>query len=222
MLKSGHILYKVNNIKTTVRKLTDMGFNVQWGSHPSKAHNALVWFDDGPFIEFFQLPKYAYYLFYPFIMWNGKGSVKRWKRWYQQPEGWCDIAIEPSVEENVFDLFPYQEHLRKLDIGFSKIIKGKRKRPDGDIVRYNLMLLEKEYFPFLVSHYDPPQRPKSIIHPNGVKGVKCVELKLPVDEISKIEELCKDDDCLQLISSSFFGIGSVTFRGSEFKLEDKI
>lgn len=218
MLKSSHILYKVDNIKTAVAKLTDMGFDVQWGKAPEKAHNAHVWFDNGPFIEFFQLPTYAYYMFYPFVLLQGKAAKKRWIKWGKHPEGWCDIAIEPANEENVFDLSGYQKKLQEQHINCSKIIPGKRVKPNGELVKYNFMLLDPEHLPFLVSHYDPPQRPKSTIHPNGATGIKSLELKLPENQLKNFEILCGNDEFIQPISATETGIENVVFTGCNFKL----
>ncbi len=218
MLKSSHILYKVDNIKTAVTKLIDMGFDVQWGKAPEKAHNAHIWFDKGPFIEFFQLPTYAYYLFYPFVLLKGKAAKERWNKWAKHPEGWCDIAIEPADKENVFDLSKYQDILQKNKLSCSKIIPGKRIKPNGELVKYSFMLLAPEQLPFLVSHYDPPQRPKSTLHPNGVTGIKSLEFKLQESQLRSFDILCGNDPFIQPIPANKTGIENVVFTGGDFKL----
>ena len=218
MLKSSHILYKVKNIKKAVTTLTDIGFDVQWGKAPEKAHNAHIWFDNGPFIELFQLPTYMYYLFYPFAMLKGKAATKRFHKWAKHPEGWCDIAIEPANKENVFDLSEYQKQLQAQNVSCSKIIPGKRVKPNGELVTYSFMLLEPEYLPFLVSHYNPPQRPKSTIHPNGATGIQSLELKLPADQKENFEALCGNDQFIKPIYSTETGIENVVFTGCDFKL----
>ena len=65
MLKFWQIICKVNNIKEAVRDLEALGFSIEWGRAPERAHNALLWFKEGPFIEFFQLPKLFTYLSLP-------------------------------------------------------------------------------------------------------------------------------------------------------------
>ena len=74
MLKCSHILCKVNNISNLFRDYEALGFSVEWGSAPERAHNALLWFKEGPFIEFLQMPKPVTYLSLPL------GLVYGWQR----------------------------------------------------------------------------------------------------------------------------------------------
>src|SRR5262249_54346468 len=51
MLRCSHVLCTVDDIARAVADYTELGFTVEWGSDPRQAHNALIWFAEGPFIE---------------------------------------------------------------------------------------------------------------------------------------------------------------------------
>lgn len=202
MLKCSHILFKVVDIKSTVEKLTDIGFNMSWGSAPGKAHNAILWFNEGPFVEFFQMPKYAHTMQFPLTLFKGNSAGKRWLKWINSAQGWCDIALEPIDEKRAFDMLGIRKKLASKGIKNSKIINGKRVRPDGEKVNYNFMATYPDSLPFIVSQYDPPQRPKSIIHPNGILGVADVFLALSCKDHEKYQILCNNDPWIKIHTSN--------------------
>lgn len=199
MLKCSHILFKSKEIKQTVNYFNSLGFTTTWGSNPKKAHNAFVWFEEGPFIEIVHMPAFVVALIPLFLLLKGKTAANRWKKWLHASEGWCDIALEPTKPEDAFDLTRIRQSLLAQGIGASKIIKGKRVRPDGLEVRYSYMGTKPSSLPFVVSLYDTPQRPSSVTHKNGVQCISGVNLLLPGEEIPLFEKLCKNDPWLRPI-----------------------
>ncbi|MFI9362717.1 VOC family protein [Kitasatospora sp. NPDC053057] len=167
MLRTSHILCKVDDVRAAVRDFTELGFTMEFGSDPARAHNALLWFAEGPFIEFFQLPSAFRLLRWPLSTVHGLGAGERLARWARPGEGWRDLALETDE----LDLTGTRTALRAANLAVSRVMKGRRTRPDGETVRYQFLAPRPARLPFVVSAYDPPQRPSRITHPNGAEGV---------------------------------------------------
>jgi hypothetical protein len=187
-----HAVCKVDDIRVAVRDLEGLGFAVQWGSAPERAHNALVWFEAGPFLEFFELPRVAAFLRWPFGLLYGSAAGDRLLRWAQAPEGWCDWALETSDTA----LFRTRAVLCEQGVPVSRVIKGKRTRPDGNLVRYQFLATRPACLPFVVSAYSPPQRPVRIVHPNGARAVARVRLGIAPRDWELFRRLVPNDPWL--------------------------
>ncbi|MFJ1729959.1 VOC family protein [Streptomyces sp. NPDC088254] len=172
MLRCSHVLCKVDDVRSVVRDYTELGFTVEWGSAPERAHNALVWFEEGPFIEFFQLPPAFRLLKWPMSAVNGVAAGERLVRWARPGEGWRDLALETDDTE----LAGVHSALRAGQLRVSRVMKGRRTRPDGDRVRYQFLAARPARLPFVVSAYDPPQRPAAVHHPNGARRITRVRM----------------------------------------------
>lgn len=182
MFECTQIICKVENIKKAVSNYIALGFSVEWGAAPKKAHNAFIWFEDGPNIELFQVPKYINYLSLPIRFLFGKQVKNRFSHWYHSPEGLCCITIGPSDREsrlNLKNIFPI---LCDAGLNPSRIIKGSRIRPDGQKVKYSFIVPLSEALPLVASWYDPPQHPDNINHPNGAKCVKSINVGVSKDD----------------------------------------
>lgn len=223
MLKCSHILCKVNNISNLVRDYEELGFSIEWGSAPERAHNALLWFKEGPFIEFFQMPKSLAFLSLPFGLVNGWAAGKRWAHWARSSEGWCDVALEPADIknettqgagiENVKDLTTIKQTINQMGVSTSRVINGKRIRPDGLKVKYSFFSPEPVGLPFVVSAYDPPQRPEKIEHPNGASGVEWLKMEVAESQLRQFQTLSKGDKWLKVESSSQTRVLEVRLSG---------
>ncbi|MFH8630475.1 VOC family protein [Streptomyces lydicus] len=172
MLSCSHVLCKVDDIRSVVRDYQDLGFTVEWGSAPERAHNALLWFERGPFIEFFQLPPAFRLLKWPMSAVNGVAAGDRLARWARPGEGWRDLALETETT----GLRGAHRALRVGGIPVSRVMKGRRTRPDDVRVRYEFLATRPARLPFVVSAYDPPQRPAQVRHPNGATHISAVRL----------------------------------------------
>jgi len=225
MLKCSHILCKVNNISNLVRDYEAVGFSIEWGSAPERAHNALLWFEEGPFIEFFQIPKLFTYLSLPLGLVYGWAAGKRWAHWSRSSEGWCDVALEPADKknestqgagtENVQDLTAIKQAINQAGVSTSRVINGKRIRPDGLKVKYSFFSPEPVGLPFVVSAYDPPQRPEKIKHPNGASGVEWLKMEVAESQLRQFQTLSKGDKWLKVESSSQTRVLEVGLSGLE-------
>ncbi|WP_234384915.1 VOC family protein [Streptomyces sp. MMG1121] len=172
VLRCSHVLCKVDDVRSVVRDYEELGFTVEYGSAPERAHNALLWFEEGPFIEFFQLPPAFRLVKWPMAAVNGRAAGDRLARWARPGEGWRDLALETDDVE----LVRVHAALSAGGVRVSRVMKGRRTRPDGDLVRYQFLATHPVRLPFVVSAYDPPQRPASVHHPNGARRISRVRV----------------------------------------------
>src|SRR5205085_5346420 len=92
MLRCSHVLCTVDDLGQAVQDFTDLGFTVEWGSDPRRAHNALIWFPEGPFIELAHFPES--------IDTPADAALgERLARWAAPGEGWRDLALETDSTE---------------------------------------------------------------------------------------------------------------------------
>lgn len=215
MLKCSHILCKVDNIRDCVSQLEQAGFSVQWGGDPSRAHNALVWFEQGPFLEFFELPRWFRWVSYPFGWRFGRAAGQRLKTWAHAPVGWCDVALEPEhyQQDDPLSLVNVNQHLRQLSLRGSRVVKGRRHSVTGELVHYRFMMLRGADLPFIVSHYHPLQRPVQVEHGNGARAVACVDLHLPVSSHHPLQQLLPADNWLNRHHGERRYVSGVTLQG---------
>ncbi len=225
MLKCCQIICKVKNVKKAVENLKKVGFSVQWGSEPNKANNAFLWFEKGPFIEFFSMSSYWYYLSVPFGLIYGQAARKRLAYWSRHPEGWCDIALASTNELkeaiNTNELTQIELTVNQAGISTSRIIHGHRVRPDGLKVKFSFMATEPVGLPFLVSTYDPPQRPKKIRHPNGARGVEWVKVAVASTHFEQFLTLTRGDKWIKPELASQTQVLEVGLAGLKNELDSK-
>ncbi len=230
MLKCSHISCKVNNLAEVVRDYEALGFTMQWGSSPERAMNALLWFEEGPFIEFFQVPKPFTYFSLPLGLIYGRPASQRWKHWCQAAEGWCDLALEPNDDlpttseagkEKGQDLADIKRIVKKMGIATSRVINGQRTRPDGITVKYSLFATKPVGLPFVVSAYDPPQRPLKIKHQNGATGVEWVKVGVAANQLSQFQAISAGDQWLKIEPAPQTQVLEVCLTGLEKKLDSR-
>lgn len=206
MLKCSHILCRVDDIAEVVRNYEALGFSVQWGSAPERALNALIWFEEGPFIELFEVPKSLTFLIPPLGLFFGRAAGRRWAYWGKSEEGWCDVALEPDERAvvqgqsnigRVEQLAAIRQSLREAGLATSRLIHGSRTRPDRSKVKYSLFTTEPLGLPFVVSVYDPPQRPETIRHCNGATGIEWVRMGVAAEHMSAMKLLADGDRWLR-------------------------
>ncbi|WP_035242671.1 VOC family protein [Desulfobacter vibrioformis] len=231
MFKCCQIICRVKNIKEVVGDLEKAGFSVQWGSVPQKAKNAFLWFEHGPFIEFFSIsPRWAY-LSVPIGLFYGKAAGKRLAYWARHPEGWCDIALEPKKEKRgdnpdqcvaiQNDLESIKAAVTRAGIPTSRIIQGQRTRPDGLKVKFSFMATEPIGLPFLASPYDPPQHPEKIEHPNGATGIEWVKVAVEETHYDQFITLTQKDKWIKPELASQTRVLEVGLSGIKSELDAK-
>lgn len=231
MIKCSHIVCKVNNIANVVRDYEALGFSMEWGSAPERAYNAMLWFEEGPFIEFYRPPKLFTYLRLPIGLVFGKAIGKRLAYYSRFSEGWCDVALEPADKnneneqeaemQNIQDLKAIKSAINKAGISTSRIINRKRTRPDKLKVKCSLFIPNSVGLPFVTSGYDSPQRPEKIEHPNGATGIESVKMGVAENDLSQFQTLCKGDKFLKVESSPQTRALEVGLSGLGKKLDSR-
>ncbi|RFA28578.1 hypothetical protein CAI21_12005 [Alkalilimnicola ehrlichii] len=229
MLICSHVLCKVADIRTAVRDFERLGFSVAWGSAPRRAHNALLWFEEGPFIELFELPRGFRYLRRPLGWVYGRAAGSRLARWAESAEGWCDVALEPpqpagrtGTADDPTDLSAVHAALSRTGLPLSRTARGRRTRPDGADVRYRFFAPEPAQLPFVVSPYDPPQRPPRIEHPNGARRIERVRMSVAPADRGRFEALTAGDAWLAAEPGPRTAVLEVALAGLERPLDARL
>ncbi len=196
-MRLSHILYKVDDLHQAVKDFEEMGFTVEYGAHPDKAFNALIWFEKGPFIELFKSEpnKIVNGLLKLF---NLKGLISRFKLFQYSDYGWVDY----SLEHDRVDLKQEAVKLKELGYVFSKM-PAVRTNIHGIKLKWKLILPADTTFPFFMSAYTPNPRPETITHSNGAKEVKQVVWGTKKNNIPNIR-LFSDDQRLELVEGEGF------------------
>ncbi|ERK57178.1 hypothetical protein HMPREF1983_01145 [Gemella bergeri ATCC 700627] len=195
-MRSGHIIYKVNNLQVAVEEWRNKGFEVEYGRKENPI-NALIYFSEGAYIELLQntgIPKIVKLLSRLFGV---SKKMERFHYWDTCDEGLCGFCIEKdfgSLDEEV-------EFLKKK--GIKGILFNNLKRIDtkGRILQYRCFFPEGVDFPFLMSYFSIDPKPINFIHPNGIKKIKKIVFKIDRDNADILRQLI-DDDVLEIIDDN--------------------
>ncbi|MEM9651103.1 MAG: VOC family protein [Actinomycetota bacterium] len=170
-----HILHRVTDLHGAVADAEAAGFTVHWGSDPDKAHNALVWFETGPFLEFFAPPVFDEARVAQFEAVAGPGSVLRARRWGAMADGWCDYAVETDAS----DLLAVVDRCEQAEVAIGPAFHPNRTLPGGDTVSWDLAFPHDGDLPFVMGAYSTPQRPETVRHKNGATEVTAITVAHP-------------------------------------------
>lgn len=173
---SSHILCKVDDLHAAVGAWTAAGFTVQLGDRPEKAANALIWFEDGPFIELID-PKVArppalFSLAMKKIL--RAEWVHRFDRWANQADGWCELALETTGSVK-----PELARIKAAGIGAFGPVTNKRKPVDSELIKTQTAFPNDLDLPILMGAYHPDPRPQTVQHSNGATGVREIQVQVP-------------------------------------------
>lgn len=224
MLKVSHILCRVHDIKKAVHDYEKAGFQVEWGRNPKNSLNAFIWFDQGPFIELFEMKRFMSPIQFPLGILYGKSMRERWVKWMFQREGLIDFALE-GYEEDIAkqeNLHLVRNEIKNLGIHTSKVLNGRRKKPTGEIVTYGFFSLSPCDLPFVVSAYNTPQRPKQIKHLNGSQYIQSMTISCPDETAEILNTLLVDKVMLTIKESKKFNIDGITIEGLTNKIDTKL
>jgi hypothetical protein len=187
-----------------VRDFKNLGFNVVYGTIPSKAFNAFIWFETGPFIELFQIRRNRFVVNVLKII-GKKGVANRVAHFQNSDFGWSDYSIENSR----YDLKKENTILKQMGYQYSTM-PGLRADTNGNKLKWKLSMPYDLDIPFLMSLYNVDPRPKAVKHPNGAKEVKQLTWGVSIQNISNIERLVHDVR-LKLVEGK--GFQDVIIRG---------
>lgn len=213
-MQLSHVLYRVKDLHVAVEKLRDAGFIVEYGTSPQKAYNALIWFEEGVFVEIYSnsgLPRWVKWLM---KIVGYQPVLDRMNKWGQIEEGWCEWSLETTD----IHLTEQKAWFKEWNIPF-KFHKAKRKDIKGQILRWELLMPHAIDFPFLMSAYVPNPRPQKINHPNGIAGVSKLVVGTEKLDIELLKQLLPDQTALELIAGEK-GLQTIEFVNNSLKIED--
>ena len=186
-MKVSHILYKVENLENSIKKFRDMGFIVQYGSKKNP-HNALIYFSEGPYIELLNKAPISGFL-KTILRLIGKGKVAdRFQKWEHEEEGFFELCFENyksnfKKEQNILEQY-----------GFDYFItKSSRTDPLNRVLTWKLLFPYELRLPFFMTYFNIDPKPKSFVHPNGVKKIQHIFYGVDTELIPVINELCLDE-----------------------------
>lgn len=213
-MQLSHVLYRVKDLHAAVKKLRDAGFIVEYGTSAEKAYNALIWFEEGVFVEIYNnsgLPRWVKWLM---KIVGYQPVLDRMNKWEQIEEGWCEWSLETTASH----LTEQKVWFKERNILF-KFHKAKRKDIKGQILKWQLLMPNAIDFPFLMSAYVPNPRPQKINHPNGVTGVSKLVVGTEKLHTKVLQQLLLDQTGLELIADKK-GLQTIEFVNSSLKIED--
>lgn len=213
-IQLSHVLYRVKDLHLAVSLLQKAGFIVEYGTDPEKAYNAIIWFDEGVFIEIYHNSGLSAPIRWMMKLFGYQPVLNRINKWNKIENGWCEWSLESTLE----NLNAEREFFTNENKSF-KFHKAKRKDANQQILRWELLMPNDIYFPFIMSAYNPNPRPREINHPNGIKFVSRLIVGQNNLDISLLENLLLEKTALQLVKEGT-GIQSVEFENSSLKIEN--
>jgi catechol 2,3-dioxygenase-like lactoylglutathione lyase family enzyme len=176
MFQIGHVLIKVQDLKEAVRDYEELGFRVSYGSAPDKATNAMIYFEDGSFLELFctsfgQPMDSVMKLAVKLMLALKSPYAGRYRNYITPVEGFRDYALDSTKGQE----FAYNmELLKQKGITVHGPRGMKRKNTEGILMTWSLCFPPQERLPFFMSPYSPALSLSSAKteHPNGAVGFK--------------------------------------------------
>lgn len=213
-LHISHVLYQVEDLHKAVKKLSDAGFIVSYGTRPEQAYNALIWFEQGAFIELFQPPRLPTIMKVLMKISGYRPALDRMEKWHAVGRGWCEWALESTAT----DLNSVKEFFKQEKRRF-KGMRKRRKDSNGQVLSWQLLLPDDIHFPFIMSAYVPQPRPDTINHPNGITRIAAIVIGNNNLDTDLLDKLLSQRSCLELANGKS-GLQTINFAGSTLKIED--
>lgn len=189
-MKLSHVIIKVDDLDKAVKDWTDKGFVVEYGRAKNPI-NALIYFKEGPYVELYLncgMPSFMKKILKLF----NKDLIARFDDWDSHAPG--PIGLELETYEKTPDA-----ELEKLDRYGEKyfVINSGRNDTKGRKMKFFCIFPNSVKVPAFMTYFSIDPKPKTDIHPNGIKGVKSVCFGTEERFIPLIKEMC-DDDRLKL------------------------
>ncbi|WP_437918011.1 VOC family protein [Sphingobacterium sp. LRF_L2] len=213
-IQLSHVLYRVQDLHQSVKKLQEAGFTVQYGTAPEKAYNALIWFESGVFIEIYKnsgLPAPIKWFMKTF---GYQPILDRMDKWDQIDNNWCEWSLESTMTQ----LDTQKALFKEKNVPF-KFHKAKRKDINGQTLRWELLMPNDIIFPFIMSAYAPNPRPKYIRHANGISGVSSLVVGKENLNTELLYQLLPNNGELRLIDGKS-GLQEVELSDSSINIRD--
>lgn len=179
--KLGHVLVQVDNLQESITDYTAMGFIVVPGGPPDRMGNAMIYLQDGSFIELFSTNKgkisnAVLYMLVKLMKIIKPSYANRLEGYLPGGKGLKDFALDSSPSNQ----YKYNmTRVRENGLNISKPQFKKRITENSETVTWSLAYPDNVNLPFLMSAYDPPNVLDELTtnHPNGAFGIELIQLK---------------------------------------------
>ena len=179
----GHVLIKTRQLKQAVENFQQLGFTVTYRTDPSKTHNALIYLQDGSFLELFNpkpinLPDQLIRAVFQLLRPLHPAMVNRFLHYLTSQEGLSDYALDSvqpeQTEANV-------REMTQAGAKLGKTVKKSKTLPDGRKQTWWMAIPEEPRLPFLMSAYNPEIActVQEITHNNGALGIDKLVIDVP-------------------------------------------
>lgn len=193
MTRLDHILIRVTNLEEAVTDFKAMGFVVDYGSHPEKAYNAMVFFEDESFIELVDTSKMPV-----FVRFFAKMGVLKYINHFYNRIGAYSISSEVLLDFACYSNTVLKDFYRiKKNFIVSKILSLNRINSIGEKLNWQLFAPKSLNLPFIMSDYFPYKYAGQALtqHFNNTKGIAEIEI-----------EFTENIEVQQKIVIDFYGI----------------
>lgn len=224
MLKLSHISCRVDDLHETAKHVQEMGFTIEWGGQPGKENNFFIWFGNGAFLEIFSINRKFAPLVILMQLAYGTIPAKKWWRWFSAKNEWCDFALEEENDKmtkivrkggkTIVDIEIIKDYVKRMGIGVSrKTLHWKRKNCRGEYANYSYFIPQNVKLPFIVSRYEPRQKPSNIIHQNGAEKIAYIKIEAAKKEYKDLYNLTKTDDSIIIVKGKHTHICEIGIKG---------
>lgn len=185
-VKVNHLLYKVDNLKESVDYYRNLGFTVEYG-RKEKPYNALIYFQEGPYIELINNMNMPWYLRIFLRLIGKKRFMQGMINQENESEGFIRICFEceKSELEKICSMYrKYRKNIMK--------IKVKRVDTKGRKLQCQTIFPEEEKIPFVRTPFENNYKIENASHPNGAKRIISVEYGINDDDQNLLHEMNSD------------------------------
>ncbi len=214
MFVPSHYLIRVEDLHQAVADYEEAGFTIVWGGDPQSAHNALIYFESGGFLELFNpgssgvvdaIQRFVGRVGVAF----GNQLMIRLMRW-SNTRGLCDFAIETAQP-----LLEGAEAAIARGARLTKIRDFARTQHDGVTTHWQICRADSADLPFMMGPYDPPPQvgPDEWSHANGARHLKGmhIETEDPAQYARELTQLLGEVDVAQENGVHLVRSGDFTF-----------
>ena len=220
MASFDHAVITVPDLDTAIANFRSLGFQVQRGGTNGPVHNALIFFQDGTYIELITPVSKRARIFFRLLYYVGNSGLvakyrptitTRFLLWFGGPSGLRDWCVRCT------DLDKAIENFQSKGIETTDAQYFARKRPDGEVAEWRLAGPTNRRLPFMIEDISPTQirvpLQSACEHPNGVSGISAVVLPRDIG-LNVVANLRR---CFngKTTGSEDYMIGSVTIHLSE-------
>ena len=175
-----HYLIRVDDLHAAVADYRAAGFTVTWGGAPETAHNALIYFNGGGFLELFTMPDKGFRgaamkTLVAIGAGIGYAPFRRVSGWLNA-RGFCDFALEtPEPLGSTLEL------AKARGVRVSGLREASRAQQDGVVTRWELSACLDETLPFMMGPYTPPPdiTAAARTHANGIDRLLGLVIRTP-------------------------------------------